>query len=53
MSFISSFLELSLGRDAKYLNTKLHTITCLPNDSFEAPPLCEYHYSMKLKTTSD
>ncbi len=37
MSFISSFLELSLAHDAKYLDTKLHTIICMSNDSFEAP----------------
>lgn len=37
MSFIFSFLELSLAHDAKYLNTKLHTITCLSNDTFETP----------------
>jgi len=37
MSSISSFLELSLAHDDKYLNTKLHTITCLSNDTFEAP----------------
>ncbi len=37
MSSISSFLELSLAHDAKYLNTKFHTITYLSNDTFEAP----------------
>lgn len=35
MSFISSSLELSLGRDDKYLNAKLHTITCLSNDTIK------------------
>ena len=35
MSFIFSFLELSLGPDDKYLNTKLHTITCLSNDTIK------------------
>ena len=35
MSFIFSFLELSLGPDDKYLNAKLHTITCLSNDTIK------------------